>query len=229
MKTKFTVELLKFKTIEVLPNAWDSNKYKDLLIAMDYDEVSDISNEELEDMCLMALSDLDPEEAAAIVLTYVFNDRLTIGQIENLAHEMQDEKMWEEYADVTMHEDFFNAHQLLYNAYNGKFPHPEALQFSVKTSTTDRDNFSIFKNNTEASLIRILTKGMPDNTLIKRLYSNQLKGGEFKEAKDILWQVAKETQKNTLVFEIITSTYWFRDFKHVSNFDVELIVDMIPL
>lgn len=219
MNTHFKVEPLSFKTINELPNSWTTKDYSNLLEVLDYGDTANIMKEELKDLCLISLSDNLPEDAAQIILKYIFKDKLNRGQLDNLSHEMQEEKMWEEYADLSMHENFFNATQILYEAFNGKFPHPEAVNFKVRI-TSDTFGLELFKHNPEALLIKILTKGMPDNTLIKRLFKDQLIKGSFKEAKDILWQLKmEEVKEKSLVFDIITSLYWFKDFKYSSPFE----------
>ncbi len=226
MKLHFTVEPIKFENMQELPKAWNDQHYRALLDIMEYGDTSDLSPQELKEMCLLSLSDNDPEDAAKLLLEYLFKDRLNAGQIENLSHEMMDEKMWEEYAVISMHEEFFNITQLLYQAYNGKFPHPEAVRFKVSITPKEKHGNSIFEQDTEASLIRILVNGMPENTLINRLFSKQIETGEFADAKDIIWQYKKEVaEANALVFEIISSEYWFRDFKYAEVYDTELMLD----
>ncbi|MGB5362977.1 MAG: hypothetical protein WBN17_06715 [Aureibaculum sp.] len=225
MKTTFNIELLKFSTIYELPNGWNSLNYKELLEAMDYGDASDLAENELKEMCLMSLSDNEPEEAAKIVLEYVFKDRFNAGQINNLSHEMLDESMWEEYADLAEHEEFFNVHQLLYQAYNGKFPYPEAVQFKMQITTNKKEDLKIFDENSEPLIIRLLAQGMPENTIINRLFSENLKDGQFKEAKDIIWQLKKENStENSIVFEIVSSEYWFKDLKYANGFDAEILL-----
>ena len=226
MKHQFKVELLKFLTLHELPNAWKESNYKSLLEQMEFDGISEIAPSELKEMCLMALTDHEPEDAAKIVLEYVFKERLTKGQIDNLSNEMLDEKHWEEYADIAMHEEFFNAAQLLYEAFNGKFPHPEAVRFQVRFTGKNPTGLSLFDQHPEIPLIRLLVKGMPDNTLINRLFDEQLAGGFFPEAKDIIWQLKKESlEDNSIIFDIISSEYWFRDFKFVQAFEAETHAD----
>ena len=226
MQFPFKVELVKFSTITELPNAWNDTDYKALLEIMDYGDVSDISPNELKETCLILLSENEPEEAAQIILKYVFQERLSSGQISNLSNEMQDEKMWEEYADVAFHELFFNATQLLYETYNGKFPHPEAVQFKVKVTAKNKEDLLVFNSQTEVPLIRLLAKGMPKNTLINRLYDEQLEEGAFQEAKDIIWQLEKEPiDNNTIIFSVISSAYWFKDIKYVEDFEAVTFFD----
>ena len=130
--------------------------------------------------------------------------------------------MWEEYADLSLHEEFFNVHQVLYNAFNGKFPIPEAVQFKIKVSTVKNSNLEIFETNTETPLIRLLVNGMPETTLINRLFEEQLEGTNFKDSKDIIWQLSKEiVDKNNVIFTVISSLYWFKDLKYVNDFEGE--------
>ncbi len=225
MKLKYTIEPIKFRIIEELPNAWNDGDYKKLLDTAEYGDTSDLSSEELKEMCLLSLSDNEPDEAAKLVLAYIFGERLNQGQIDNLSHEMETEKVWEEYAELSMHEEFFNATQLLYKAYNGKFPHPEAVCFKMKVSSKEKQGMDIFEKDTETGLIRLLVQGMAENTLINRLFDEELKGGDFKDAKDIIWQFTQEsTEGNGRIFEIISSTYWFNDLKYAETF--EAILDL---
>ena len=223
MNTTFNIKLIEFKTIQELPEAWTLADYKALLNLMEYGDISEISDEDLADMCLMYLSENEPEEAASIILNYIFEERLNSGQKDNLSHEMLDEKMYEEYADISMHEEFFNVHQLLYKAYNGKFPNPEAVSFKIEISSKNIQSLSIFDERVEATLLRLLAQGMPKNTLINRLYDEQLETGDFSEANDIIWQLSKKsTETNSLVFSITSSSYWFKDLKYIEDFDAAI-------
>ena len=226
MKSQFKVERLNFKIIQELPNAWSDQDYKLLLEHMDYNDAANLAPEELREMCLMSLTDSEPEDAAKIVLEYVFKDRLTKGQIENLSNEILDEKMWEEYADLGLHEEFFDVNQILYQAYNGKFPQPDAVKFQVKVTAIQKDGLSIFEHFPEAPLIRLLVAGMPKNTLIFRLFEEQVDGEEFKDAKDIIWQLKSEKNGDQeIIFDAISSSYWFHDFKYVEDFEAESHAD----
>lgn len=223
MKSPFKVASITFRTINELPDAWTAEDYSNLLNIMDYGDISELKPEELKEMCLMSLTDNEPEDAAKIVLEYTCKDRLNKGQIENLSNEMLDEKLWEEYADLSLHEALFNVNQLLYTAFNGKFPRPEAVKFQVEVTASQKDGLSVFEHFPEAPLIRLLVAGMPENTLILRLFEEQVNGEAFKEAKDIIWQLKRERHSgDTMIFDIISSSYWFHDFKHAGVFDAEL-------
>lgn len=219
----FRVTPIKFETIEELPNGWENRNYRELLELMDYGDTSGIGEEDLKEMCHMSLSDFEPEEAAKIVLAYVFEGRLKTGQINNLANEMLEEKMWEEYADLSLHEEFFNVSQLLYEAFGGQFPHPQAVLYQMKINPKEKAGLAVFGKNTEASVLRILVQGMPENTLILRLFEDPLREGEFREAQDIIWQLKAQPTEDSLHLELISSRYWFHDLKYASDFEASLV------
>ena len=223
MKHLFTINPLSFKVVHELPNAWSTADYLKLLELMDYGDTSGLNPNELKEMCFLSIADYEPEEAAKLVLEYIFQDRLNKGQIDNISNEMVEEKIWEEYAELSMHEEFFNVTQLLFDAYNGKFPHPEAVVMTIEFTAKNSKSIPVFESDIEANLIRLVTSGMPENTLIKRLFDAQLNGEDFPDAKDIIWQYKKTaTEENKLVFQIISSSYWFHDFKYIEAYEAEL-------
>ncbi len=226
MKAHFNITSESFKSITELPDAWQTEDYKALLDVMEYGDTSDLSDAEMKEMCLLSLADNEVEDAITIVLKYLFKDDLNDGQIQNLSQEMQNEKTWEEYADLSMHERFFNASQLLYKAYNGKLMHPEAVKFTVTFETKHREAFELFEESPEATIVRLLAQGMEQNALINRLYKDELDGGDFSEAQHIIWQLAENgSTDNYRTFTIISSHCWFDDFKYVETYEADLIED----
>ncbi|MGB3152722.1 MAG: hypothetical protein WBB27_18850 [Maribacter sp.] len=226
MKKIFTVKRNGYKTITELPSSWIEQDYRALLEIMEFDGIAELAAAELKEMCLMSLTDNEPEDAAKLVLEYVFKEKLNSGQIDNLSNELLDEKLWEEYADLSMHENFFKVHQLLYDAFEGTFPHPEAVSFTVSIIGKEKGVSQIFDEYPEASLIRLLVKGLPPNNLIYRLFDEQIDGEKFPEAKDIIWQLKMEKgQENELIFNVISSTYWFKDFKYVDGYEADTHAD----
>ncbi|WP_034925364.1 hypothetical protein [Gillisia sp. CAL575] len=220
MNTIYKAEIINFETILALPNYWDKQKYKELLGVMEYGDISEIADAELKDMCYMSITENEPEEAARLILGYVFNDRLNSGQIDNLSNEMREEKMWEEYAEIGYHEDFFNTGQILYDAFNGKFPHPEAVKFEVKITSDKLKDLLIDNKISEAAIIRLLAQGMPKNTLINRLFTEKLSSESFEEAENIIWQMDTTIQSDDMVLvSIISSKYFFIDLKYTEGFE----------
>ncbi|TGE29892.1 hypothetical protein [Hymenobacter metallicola] len=224
----FTVERLSFTTLSVLPGSWTNQDYLELLRLMSFEEAGEIEPAELKAMCLMALTDLEPTEAAALVLGYLFADQLSSGQIENLAHQMLTEKLWEENPQLHQHEGFFKATQLLYEAYNGKFPRAEAVQFQVQLTADQPDDLTLLTAEPEAPLLRLLAPGMPGNTLLKRLFGEQLAGNSFPEAEFIIWQLKTIRQEAcVLVLEVVGSAYWLDDFKYADTYQATTQADTV--
>ena len=219
----FTVERLSFQHLSELPNAWQNADYKTLLTKLNYDNPEAIAPAELKEMCKMALTDYEPAAAAGLVLNYLFADQLKEGQIDQLAHQLQTEKLWEENPNFELHKGFFNATQLLYEAYNGKFPHPQAVEFKVKINAADPADLAVFDKEPAATLLRLLGPGLSDRALLHRLFSTQLAGGEFPEATNILWQLTPSGKTATsVVFDVISSDYWLEEFKFADSYEATL-------
>ncbi|NIJ52888.1 hypothetical protein [Dyadobacter arcticus] len=218
------VKILSFEHISELPGSWSKSDYINLLNAMDFDNPEEIKDAEIKEMCMMALTDFEPEKASKIVLSYVIEDRLTEGQIENLSHEILTEKLWEEYPELSLHPDLFRATQLLYEAFNGKFPRGEAVHFQAQIN----GDLSIFNEDPEAPLVRALVAGMSESSLVNRLFSEKLKGATFEEAKDILWKLDTVSSDDTSVtYDIVSSSYWLDDIKYADSFETEAQPDIV--
>lgn len=219
----FTVERLSFQHLAALPEAWQNTDYLALLTQLDYDSPEAIAPAELKEMTQLALTDLEPAEAAEIVLGYLAADALTKGQTDQLAHQMQTEKLWEENPNFALHKKFFNATQLLYDAYNGKFPHPQAVEFKVKLTAANPADLAALDQEPAAALLRLLAPGLSDRALLHRLFSDQLAGGAFPEASDILWQLTpSEKTADSVVYDVVSSDYWLEDFKFADTYEATI-------
>lgn len=219
----FTVERLSFQHLAALPNAWQNTDYLALLNALNYENPETIAPAELPEMAKLALTDLEPAEAAEVVLGYLADEELTKGQTDQLAHQMQTEKLWEENPNFALHQKFFNATQLLYDAYNGKFPHPQAVEFKVKITAASPADLASLDREPAATLLRLLAPGLSDRALLHRLFGEQLAGGEFAEATSILWQLTPSDKTETsVVYDIISSDYWLEDFKFADTYEATL-------
>jgi hypothetical protein len=95
--------------------------------------------ENLSELLSMAITDFEPNEAAAIVLDYKLSDSLNEGQIQQISNDMLIDKISEEYPEIAMQAPLYHINQLLFKAYNGKFPNAKAtvMEFSVMPSKED--------------------------------------------------------------------------------------------
>lgn len=214
----YTINIERITTKEELANSWSQADYLELLEQFGFSEAEG-TLEEMKELLYMAIAEFEPNEAAAILLNYRLSDALTEGQIDQLSHEMQEDEVAEEYPDISLHKSLFEVNQLLYKAYNGKFPCSKAtiIVFDMKP-----------KNETEQTrltkelVLKGLVAGMSDRNVIKRLFGAQLnKDISFPEADDILWEF------NTLGkdrYEVITSEYWMdKEEFNTSIFQVNIL------
>lgn len=224
MNKKFTVEILSFLKISEIENTWTADDYKALLSMMDMheDELGTMSESELKEMCLMSLNDFEHHESAQFLLTHIFKDEITEGKIEQLSHQMIENKLWEEHADSAYHRSLFDAYGLLREAYNGIFKEPTGVKFTVKISADSDDPFEIFDASPHAVIVRLLANGLKEAAILNRLYEEQIKGDSFSDAKNILW-ILKEldiTEKERR-YEITSSDLWFGELKDQETFEAK--------
>lgn len=216
---KIQVAIKSFKTVNEVDDYWTVEDYTKLLSEFNFEaESTDIN--ELKELLYMGITDVEPHEAAEICLSYKLGEILTEGQIQNIALEMLKDRVAEEYRDTSLHYDLFNINQLLYKAYNGKFPNTEAtiIEFSLSSS---EGNFLDPEFDIKEILIKSIKGGLKESSLVKRLYHRQLDAEvEFTDLKNIIWRFKKNSDKD---FEILTSRYLMEknDFEF-SEFESEI-------
>ncbi len=202
---KCSVKINDITTIKEIDGVWSNQDYIELLNRLDFPDANQVAPEELQEMLFMAITDYKPEEAAQIILTYKFSDILTDGQIENLSHEMIEDSVTEEFADISLHYPLFNINRLLYKAFNGKFPNTKASLITLEIDFPPNQKIKI----TKEIVLKALSKGLKETNLINRIFDEQIAGKvEFTEAESILWNLVKaEDGKIT----ITTSDYWINE------------------
>lgn len=222
MNKDFTVDILSFEKISKVENVWKADDYKALLSMMDIaeDELGDVSESDLKEMCLMSLNDFEHHESAKFLLMHIFKDEITEGKIDQLSHQMIENKLWEEHADAAYHWSFFNAYGLLREAYNGIFKEPTGVKFSVKITAKTDELFDIFDSSLHAVIVRLLSSGLSDASILNRLYEEQISGDMFPDANNILWKLEEiSTTENIRQYEIISSELWFGELEEGMRFD----------
>ncbi len=172
---KYLVKINDIKSTDELEGAWNNDDFKELLARFEYPDAEQLKTTELKEYLFMAISDFEPNEAAAILLDYKLSDILTEGQIDNLSHEMLRVKVFENYSEIDLHHDLFNINQLLYKAYNGKFPQGKVniVQFEITGEHNAPEEI------TKETALKALSYGLSENNLINRLLSDQLEGPDL--------------------------------------------------
>ncbi len=208
------VKVLDVQTISEIDGAWNEKDYLELLDRFNFSGAEEIAADELKEMLFMAINDFEPDEAAEIVLTYKLSNSLNKGQLKNLAHEMIDDSVTEEFADISLHFQLFNINRLLYEAYNGKFPNTKASVIKFEIKFPQNQNVKI----TKEIVLKSISCGLSEKNLIIRLFEEQLSGKvKFLEAEHIVWEIEK-LEDGTIV--IITSDYWINE-EDFTNFEFD--------
>ncbi|MCA1756237.1 MAG: hypothetical protein LC649_02120 [Bacteroidales bacterium] len=198
----FNITIKNVTTVEEISNYWKNQDYINLLERFDFPDANTIKPENLREMLHMAITDFEPNEAAEIVLTYKLSERLNEGQIAQVSNDMLLDKVSEEYPEIDLHYDLFNINQLLYKAYNGKFPNAKATV--VDFSMVSKDGYD--EEITKEIVLKSFNNGISDSNLLKRLFEEQMATDkEFIEAEAVLWELNKNDATN---FILITSEYW---------------------
>ena len=208
---KYSVKINSVKTVDELEDSWNNADFTELLKIFGYSEAATVKQNELKEFLLMAITDSEPREAAALMLAYKLSETLNEGQIDNLSQEMLREKVSENYSDIYIHKHLFAINQLLYKAYNGKFPDAKAIitQFEMKPEQDDEAEL------TKELALKALRIGLSESNLINRLFKEQLDGNvSFPEAEGILWKLKP---KGNFQYEMVTSEKWLgkEDFENM--------------
>ena len=198
---KYAIKIHKISTVDDLENAWNIEDYKELLRRFDFanDNLNNLN--ELRELLFMAIADRDPSEAAAIVLDYKLSEQMNPGQIDSVSYEMLVDKISEEYPRIELHKTLFIINQLLYKAFNGKFPNTKAtiIDFDITPKRNATEHI------TKEIALKCFTQNLDSHNVIKRLFNKQLNGEEaFYEANDIIWFL--EQKENS--YQLITSEYF---------------------
>ncbi|WP_055448140.1 hypothetical protein [Lacinutrix mariniflava] len=212
---KYHIMINSVKAVDSLENAWSKADYLQLLDKFGFEDSGENTSEkELLELLFMAISDFEPEEAAAIILDYKLSNTLNENQIEQISHEMLLDKISEEYADISLHHELFNINQLLYKAFNGTFPNAKAtvVEFEITPN----------KDVSKDVVLKVLNATLAKSNVIKRLFHDALDGKEaFDEAESIIWDL-KSTGDTS--YTLTTSEYWIsRDEFTEAEYDVKVI------
>ena len=222
---KLTVSPVATSEITKLPGAWVKEDYKKLIGQLD-GELEGIAEDEILDYLFLLLTDLPLNESAYEILKYRLGDQLSEGQLQNLSHEMEEDKMWEEYPDMAFHKEIFIVNQLLYAAYNGKVPKGEAIKIELNIKSKDTELMELVKSKDADVILRIIMEGSDDHAIIHRLFDDS-EDGYLKDAEHIIWhfEILNES-KFEINISVISSSYWFQSFSDEEPFEVKIDIDI---
>lgn len=214
----FQIKINSILTVDEIREYWTSEDYIQLLEKFDYPDAEKAPKDTLRELLLMAITDFEPQEAAAKVLEYKLSDHLAGGQIQQISNDMLLDKVCEEYPEIGLQSTLFHINQLLFKAFNGKFPDAKASVIDCSIARVDKKQKPLL---TKEDVLKLFSVGLSERSLLKRLFEQQMKTDlDFSEAENILWEVNPFQNDN---FIITTSEYWLKeeDFE-LSEFESEL-------
>ncbi|MBK5192538.1 MAG: hypothetical protein JJE07_04880 [Flavobacteriaceae bacterium] len=197
---KYHIKINSINVVDEIKEYWTNKDYVQLLEKFNYPDAEDPNTENLRELLFMAISDYEPGEAAVIVLEYKLADHLTAGQIEQISNDMLIDTVCEEYPEMELQSTLFHINQLLFKAYNGKFPSASATIIDCSITPLDK-NADV--QLTKEMLLRLFNNGLSDRNIIKRLFEEQMnQRADFPEAKNIIWDLRTSDNIN---FKITTA------------------------
>lgn len=222
---EFQAELLSWKEIHELPGGWPPARLLALLARLEVDEVSE---DDALEMAVLALQDLETDEAADRVLEVVFGDTMRHGVMQNLAHELTEDQPWEDFADIRHQKGILNAIVLLQQAFPRDYDRPDAVSVRVRLHTDSARGIAWLDepDPDPALLLRILAGGMDNRAMLKRLFEDSLKGTDFPEADGIIWQLARHPEAEPArEFTLVSSHQWFDPLKDLADWTTQAWID----
>jgi hypothetical protein len=201
----YKVTIKRIDTVNEVEGYWTDQDLINLLGKFNYPDGATAEKKNLPDLLEMAISDYEPNEAAAIVLDYKLSEELNEGQIEQISHNMLIDKVCEEYPEIGMQGRMFHINQLLFKAYNGKFPNAKASIVHFSMSPTEGE----VKELTAENILKLLNNGLSDRNLIKRLFDDQMTQNiPFPAAEGIIWELNTQDKIN---YNLVTSENWINN------------------
>ena len=219
---KYDVRVLELKEIHEIPGAWTNEDFLDVLHHLEYDDADTVPFEELKEMATLALSDLTVEDAAVNILELRLKEQLNKGQRQNLASELQDDRLWEEYSDIKLHQALFNVGCMLYWTFPKQFPTPDIVRITLKVIALNKESVLNLVKPVSSFLTRLLNDGMDEHNIIYRLFDENIKSDRFPESEHIIWKFEESgfaPEDNSNTFTIYTSWNWVDELKGVQGFE----------
>lgn len=229
-----TVAVTGLDEIRDMPGSWTEAEYHALLDALEVTGTSELSGADLEEMLLMALQDLGPEPAADAVLAAKLGDSVTPGARGNIVQDfVDDQRPWEEAADISLHARLFAAGALLQKAFPKNFARPDALRLALRLTAHRPAATELLARPPEAAFVaRLLADGMGESSVLERLFDDSLESDRFSEAGSIVWRAdfsdPDPGPPPSATLAVYSSALWLKPMEEVEAFESDAHNDGAP-
>lgn len=224
MAKRFDISVTGLDKVFEMPGIWTDKDYRQLASQLEVEDIDDISGADLLEMLLMALQDLEPREAADAVLAYKLQSSVKPGARQNIVQDLvEGQRPWEESADIKLHAPVFAAAVLLQKAFPKRFSKPDILRLTLLMNGLTPEASSILSTQPEAAFVtRVLADAMDDNSILERLFDEQLASSSFPAAESIIWKADFSEQsrgeRSSAVLTVYSSKHWLGAMEEVSDF-----------
>lgn len=224
MSKPFVVSVLGLKKIHDMPNTWTDEDYRALLTRLEVDDIDEIESRDLLEFVLMALQDLEPEDAGDQVLAYKLGGDVSAGSRQNIVQDLlEGQRPWEELSDIRLHARVFAASLLLYQAMPRLFAKPDMLQLMLQLKARGAEAKALLARPPEAAFVtRVLADGMDEHSILERLFDEQLVAHSFPEADGIIWLAEfgePDADGSSAILTVYSSHHWLHDLENVDEFE----------
>lgn len=224
MAKRFDISVTGLDKVFDMPGTWTDRDYHQLAGRLEVEDIDEISGADLLEMVLMALQDLEPREAADAVLAYKLQTSAKPGVRQNIVQDLiEGQRPWEEAADIKLHAPIFAAAVLLQKAFPKHFQRPDILRLTLLMNGLTPEANSILSTPPEAAFVsRVLADAMDDNSILERLFDEQLASNSFPAAESIIWKADFSEQspgeRSSAVLTVYSSEHWLGAMKEISDF-----------
>ena len=231
---QFMATQVELTRIYDMPDSWSDAEYRCLLQQLEIEDIDDLSATDLFDILVMGLQDLDPEEAADLVLAQKLQSRVTPGSRQNIIEDfLEDQRPWEQLSDIGLHSRVFAAAVLLNKALPKSFARPDMMKLTLCLQALKPEAKKLLQSAPEAAFVtRLLADGMDEHSILERLFDEQLASHSFPEAEAIVWLAqygdAPEAKGDSALLTIYSSEHWLEDMESVSEFESSAYNDRQP-
>ena len=201
----------KIETVAHIPGTWPVTDYRKLLELLDIDDIDSIADGDVEEMALMALQDLEAEEAMRVVLTNFAGDQFTRGQVQNLCEELKEPCAWEEYAEIDHQRNLYVCVEILHRAFPHDYLEPAVCAARLSIAGPGLGRLQSGRPMDAATLLRAVGRCQDEDGILNRFFPEQVGGAAFPEAETVIWRMDTTIiQDDEISVAFYGSEYWFR-------------------
>lgn len=224
-KRQFLVRVTSIKEVHDMPGTWSDSDYRALLAQLEVEGLDQVSGNDLFEMTLMALQDMEPDDAADAVLACKLGRDLSRGARQNLVQDLlQEQRPWEEAADIRLHARIFAAAVLLQQAWPKKFTRPDMIRLVLEVHARTPEASKLLASPPQAAFVtRMLADAMDSHSILERLFDEQLASHRFDEAEGIIWLAEFDrdgcADADTANLTVYSSEHWLESMREISEFE----------